>query len=568
MQEFSIRICGEAGQGAQSIGIALAKAFKNSGRHVFAHQDFMSRIRGGNNFFQLRVSDVPVFCPRRLARVIITLDKVSAAIHASSLEKGGVLVADRAKFALGQDGTDFFDVPLYEIAARFGDELYVNAAASGVIAYLCGLDPDAVAVVFAKTFAAKGDEVVVKNRDAIAAGYAYADEHAGTPQAGRFAAASKRYLMNGNEAIAFGAVRAGCRFYTAYPMSPSTGIMNTVAQYASAAGIVVEQAEDEIAAVNMAIGASAMGARAMTSTSGGGFMLMMEGISLAGMLETPLVVADVQRPAPATGFPTRTEQADLEFLLSAGHGEFARLIYAPGMPREAFDLTLKAFDLAEKYQIPAIVMSDQHLADSYVDVATLDHQAPLPPRHRITREDSAKVAGYKRYALTDSVVSPLAVPGWIPEAIYHDSDEHTEEGHITEDAAVRVKMVEKRLYKKMALLEKEIVAPTVFGPVDAETTIIGFGSTYGILRELAEWQSEKKIRTIHLGQVWPFPSAALHALLAGAKRIMTLENNAGAQLARLLRRETGITVTSSVLKFDGRPFSLEDALEKITEQGV
>jgi 2-oxoglutarate ferredoxin oxidoreductase subunit alpha len=525
----------------------------------------MSRIRGGNNFFQLRASHQPVSCPRRLSRLIITLDKASPRIHAASLEPGGVIIADCKKFLLDANQPGIFDVPLYTIAAGFGDEMYINSAAAGIAAYICALGLPALGAVFNKIFSAKGGEITAKNCQAAEAGYKYAAANFKGQRFDCAPSAAGKYLLNGNDAIALAAIRAGCKFYTAYPMSPSTGIMTTIAEYASRCGILVEQAEDEIAAVNMAIGASFAGARAMAATSGGGFMLMMEGVSLAGMTETPLVVADIQRPAPATGFPTRTEQADLDFLLSAGHGEFARLIFTPGTPQEAFALTLKAFDLAEKYQIPAFILSDQYLADSYCDAAELDFQSPVEKRRIISFEESATVNNYKRYCLTDSGISPQAVPGWIKEAIYADSDEHTPEGHITEDAAIRVQMVEKRLYKKMAGLTREIVAPTAFSLDGADIVLVGFGSTYGLLRELSLASGKRKIGAVHLSQAWPFPSEIMAGLLKGHKRIFTLENNAGAQLAKLLRRETGITAEGSILKFDGRPFSMEDAQEKIPE---
>jgi 2-oxoglutarate ferredoxin oxidoreductase subunit alpha len=367
--------------------------------------------------------------------------------------------------------------------------------------------------------------------------------------------------MNGNQAIALGAIRAGCKFYSAYPMTPSTSIMNEVAHYAREFNIVVEQAEDEIAAVNMAIGASYAGVRAMTATSGGGFCLMVEGLSLSAMTETPVVIVDAQRPAPATGFPTRTEQSDLSFLLSAGHGEFARAILSPGSIEEAFCLTMHAFNLAEKYQIPVLVMTDQHLADSYCNIAMLDQNAIKVERFILSKKMSQNVINYKRYELNDSGVSPRAIPSWINDVIYVDSDEHTEEGHITEDAGIRTKMVEKRLYKKMQGLMNEVVKPKAYNIDKAETVLIGFGSTYGTLKEVSD-TSSGKVGFIHFPQVWPFPKKDLISLLSGKEKVLTVENNASGQLAKLIYSETGIKIEKSILKFDGRPFSVDYLIEE------
>ena len=362
-----------------------------------------------------------------------------------------------------------------------------------------------------------------------------------------------------------GAAAGGCNFVASYPMSPSTGVLTFLAQHAAEFGIVVEQTEDEIAAINMGLGSWYAGGRAMVTTSGGGFALMVEGVSLSGMTETPIVIVEAQRPAPATGFPTRTEQADLDFVIHAGHGEFARVIYAPGTIEEAFYLTLKAFNLAEKFQVPVFIMTDQHLADSLRNIGSFDLDRVKVQRYIISKEDSAKLSGYKRYQLSASGISPRAIPGWINDVIYADSDEHNEEGHITEDADMRIKMVEKRFYKKMAGLSLEIEKPSVFNLEKAETVLLGFGSTYGVMREACETSTDGSLGFVHLSQVWPFPVADLSLLLKGKKNIFSVENNAAGQLGKLLMREAGIKVNCSILRYDGRPFNLDYLLERIKE---
>lgn len=569
--ELTIKITGEAGQGLQTIGAALCQMFKNTGFHIFASQDYMSRIRGGNNFFQLRISDKPLSTLRRKSDITVALDKASVAIHRSSMTDGGVLVLDKKKFTITGGDSAFLDIPFYDMAMRTGgSEIFINSVACGVIAGMIGVEFHSVEQVMETTFAGKSEEVIQKNREAARAGYDFVENNFKQDTFRIKAGAIKdtgALVMNGNDAIALGAIRAGCKFYSAYPMSPSTSIMNVVAQYAKKFHIVVEQAEDEIAAINMVIGASFAGVRSMTATAGGGFALMAEGVSLAAMTETPIVVVVGQRPAPATGFPTRTAQADLEFVLHAGHGEFARVVYAPGTIEEAFSVTIKAFNTAEKYQVPVFVMTDQHLADSYRDIESFDLNKVKVQRHIISKEDSKNIKNYKRYQFTESGISPRAIPSWIEDVIYADSDEHTEEGHITEDAKIGRKMVEKRFYKKFSGLSQEIEKPTAYNVEGADIVLLGFGSTYGVMKEVADTIADKKVGFIHLSQVWPFPASEMIGLLKDAKKVLTVENNAGGQLARLLRRETGLQSGGSVLKYDGRPFDLDYLIDRVKKEG-
>lgn len=564
-KEITIKIAGEAGMGTRTIGVALCGIFKRAGLNIFAHQDYMSRIRGGNNFFQVRVSSGPVHAPRKNSDIVLALDRPSVAIHGRDLDAGGVIIVDRGKFGFLGENNEFFDVPFYEMAESAGGSgLFANAAALGVLGGMVEIDFSHVEAVLLATFAAKSGELAEKNVRAAKSGYEFSRGKYGNESfVIKGSGTGAGLLMTGNDAVALGAIRAGCKFYAGYPMSPSTGIMETMARYGKHFNIAVEQAEDEMAAVNMIIGASFAGARSMTATSGGGFSLMTEGLSLAGMLETPVVIADVQRPAPATGFPTRTEQADLDLLISAGHGEFARVVFSPGTAEQAFYLTVRAFNLAEKYQIPVLMMSDQHLAESYRNIEPLDMNKAPVRRYVVSKEDSRTITDYKRYELTESGISPFAVPSWIDGVVYADSDEHTEEGHITEDAGIRVQMVEKRFNRKMSGLYGEVEKPYAYNTGDADVVLIGFGSTYGVMKELCEMPGAGKTGFIHLPQVWPFPSGEVAALLKNAKKAVTVENNAAGQLARLIRRETGFKVNDSVLKFDGRPFDVDMLAEAL-----
>jgi 2-oxoglutarate ferredoxin oxidoreductase subunit alpha len=566
--ELTIKIAGEAGQGMQTIGTALCKLYKMVGLNIFSHQDVMSRIRGGNNFTQVRISNKPLYTLRKPSNIIVALDKASVSLHRQSLVSGGLLILDKKTFQISEAEKVFFDVPLYDLAKNVGgSDLFVSSVAFGVLAGITGFEFYNVEGVLKNIFSDKNQDIIGKNIETAKSGYNFAkDNFKQDFLAVKAVTAKENLLMNGNEAVVLGAIRAGCKFYSAYPMSPSTPIMTGMAQYAKGFGIVVEQAEDEIAAINMIIGASFAGARSMCATSGGGFALMVEGLSLAGMTETPIVAVDAQRPAPATGFPTRTEQADLDYLIHAGHGEFARAIFSPGTVEQAFYLTVKAFNLAEKYQIPVLLMTDQHLAESYRNIEMLDLSEAKVERSIISKEESPKIVNYKRYQFTKTGVSRRAIPSWIEDVIYVDSDEHTEEGHITEDADVRTKMVEKRFYKKMAGLSKELEKPAAYNLKGAKVVLVGFGSTYGVMKEVTDTLKDKKVGFVHLSQVWPFPSKDIVRLLKGAKKTVTVENNAAAQLARLIRRETGIKIDKSILKFDGRPFDLDFVSERIKRE--
>ncbi len=573
--DYTVRIGGEAGQGIQTIGDALGRVFARSGYNVFTHQDYESRIRGGHNFLQIRVSERPVACSRSQADIVLAFDRQSVAEGAGSITPAGVIVYDPTMVKERREGWPFLEVPFIELATQDGgSRIMANTVAMGAVLGMMGVPIDAYLDVLGEVMAAKGEKTAEENRKAAVRGRDYAIEHCKRCSFGMAGPGSPRMLIDGNQGIGLGAVLSGCTFYSGYPMTPSTGVLLFMAAKAKEYGIVAEQAEDEIAAVNMVIGASFAGARAMTATAGGGFALMVEGVSLAAMTETPLVIAVGQRPAPATGLPTRTEQADLLFVVHAGHGEFPKAVFAPGSPEQALYLTNKAFDLSEKYQIPAFVLTDQYLADSSWTYEGFDLDKVVYKDYRL-RDDAAGAAAanaagpapYKRYAFTPSGVSPLAVPGSARWLVVEDSDEHDEEGHLIEDGETRVKMVQKRLHLKLPSIRKEIAPPVLYGSRRPETVLVGWGSTYGVLREAVDILSARKeIAFLHFSEVWPFPSTDAFdylGLLRSAKKTISVENNATSQFARLLRAETGFACNDAVNRYDGRPYLLETILEEL-----
>lgn len=568
--DITLRIGGEAGQGLQFIGTALARIFSRAGLHVFTHQDYMSRIRGGHNFYQIRVADVAVRAPLEKYDILLALDENTIQIHGVDRRQDGIIIYDAGMTGSKHAEPHFLQVPFLELTGKAGvAEIMANSAAVGTMLGGLNLGLDLFAETLRASLGKKGEEVIGSNLKVAQEGWEHARRN-NWPQVLKFPTAERKGLMliNGSQAVGFGALVSGCRFYAAYPMTPSTGIMIYLASKARAHDIIVEQAEDEIAAINMALGASFGGVRAMTGTSGGGFALMVEGLSLAGMTELPIVIAEVQRPGPATGFPTRTEQSDLLFVLHSGHGEFPRVLFAPGTPEQAVLLTNKAFELAEKYQVPAIIQSDQYLADCEWTYEQLDTSALAYTNCRGTSR-TGEGQQYKRYAYEASGVSPLAVPGFSTRLIVVDSDEHDEEGHIVEDAETRIKMVEKRFLQKMPALRQEISPPELYGHQKPKIVLVGYGSTYGVMREAVDSLLGKlAVAMLHFSEIWPFPDPEktnFMEILTGADLALCVENNATGQFARLVRSETGFAFQGAIRKYDGRPFLLEPFLGEINE---
>ncbi|MBI4688145.1 MAG: 2-oxoacid:acceptor oxidoreductase subunit alpha [Nitrospirae bacterium] len=589
--DYSIKIGGEAGQGIQTIGDTLAKVFSRSGYHVFTHQDYESRIRGGHNFFQIRLSDKPLSASRQGIDILVAMDKESIPLHKPELVENGQIIYDALaagiKEASGMPG-NYLNIPFEGIAVKEGgSKIMANTVATGAVLGILGMGLDLFIEIIKETFKKKGEDVVNINIRAAMAGHDYALKACTrcSFSLGR-TSYSPLLLISGVEAIGLGAVSSGCKLYSAYPMTPSTGIMNFMADKEKEYGIVVEQAEDEISAINMALGASFAGVRAMTGTAGGGFALMVEGLSLAAMTETPIVIALGQRPAPATGFPTRTEQADLQFALYTAHGEFPRIVLAPGTPEQAFYLVNKAFDLTEKYQVPAIIIFDQYLADSQWTFEGFDSGRIKYTDYRLREDKLNNISEYKRHAFTETGVTPFAIPGASRHLVVTDSDEHDEEGHIVEDVETRIKMVQKRLLRKLPLLRDEISPPILYGDEKPEIVIVGWGSNFGIIKEAVdELAKTKSISMLHFSELFPFPLSNKEApspiplprvegargrvkfdylsLLNNARLAICVENNATGQFARLMRAETGFEFKYRINRYDGRPFTVDELLKQI-----
>jgi 2-oxoglutarate ferredoxin oxidoreductase subunit alpha len=569
--EISFMAGGEAGQGVQTVGFVLAKTMSRAGLHVFADQDYESRVRGGHNFYRVRAGDAKVQAVAEKLDILIAIDQQSVERHHREVKRDGITIFDHDKLNVEGKKLNSLSIPLERLAEETtSNKLMTNSVGVGAAIAVGGYDFEILARVLREHFAHLGSEIVEDNIKAARVGHDYVIKQ--RPGAVRSpikpVVQDKMMLLNGNEAIALGAMAAGCRFMAAYPMTPASTIMEYIADKGRKFNIVVVQPEDEIAAMNMAVGAGFAGVRSMTATSGDGFALMTEGYGLAGVTETPVVIVIAQRPGPAVGLPTRTEQGELGFAIYGGSGEFPRAVLAPSTVEDAFGVTVHAFNLAEKYQIPVVILTDQHLASSYQTVPKfkLDN-VKIDRGQLLTEAESNSAKDYKRHRFTESGISPRAIPMRGRALVATDSDEHDEAGHMIEDAELRRLMMLKRL-KKYQGLKNDITRPLLEKKPGADIMLIGWGSTCGAIAEAARLLEKEGIKAgrLHLNELWPFPAEAVASALNGAGRSMVIENNATGQLAQLIAAETGIRVGGTVLKFDGRPFSPEYIVRELKKE--
>lgn len=558
-KEVNIVICGEAGQGIKTIEQLLVNILKRSGLNIFSTKEVMSRIRGGSNSTSIRVSEKNVKAMINNIDILIPLDNKAIKHLESRIQDNTVIISDKE---LLNYEIEFIDVPIIRIAKELGNTVYTNIVACGIIFALFDENENVLKEYLKYKFKSKGKDVIEKNIQAAEQGFNLGKEiyNSGKVRINIKAdpKVKDQYFYNGNDAVGYGALAGGCNFISSYPMSPSTGVLTFLSEKSKDMGIVVEQAEDEICAINMGLGAWYAGARALVTTSGGGFALMGEGISLSGIIETPVIIHLAQRPGPATGLPTRTEQGDLELAVYSGHGEFTRLVLALTDIESAVKITADAFNLADKYQIPVIILTDQYYLESYYNFRNVNLNINID-KYIVKTEKN-----YKRYKLTDNGISPRGIPGYGSGLVMVDSDEHDEYGRITEDGDIRNSMVEKRL-KKKKLLEENMIAPVFSGENDYEILVIGWGSTYNCISEAVAEIRNKRIAHLHFIQVHPL-NESIGDYLRKAKKLIIIENNATAQFAKLILLKTGIDIKNRILKYDGMHFYVDELVKKINEQ--
>jgi len=568
--KFVWLIGGEAGYGILTAGEIFARACMHAGLNVFTSTEYPSLIRGGHNTFMVRASDQEINAHGEKIDALIALNKETIERHAHELNTGGGIIFDPEVCGEVSAKAKLYPVPFSKILSELtAESIMVNTVALGASAALLELDFSYIESAIAKVFGKK-PKATEQNVAASQIGYSHIKntfpENLGISV--KPAKAPQRILVTGNDALALGAVAAGCKFAAIYPMTPTSQVLHRLAAWQQKYNIVVMQPEDEIAGINAAIGVSFAGVRSLTATSGGGFSLMAEALGMAGMTETPLVVIWGQRPGPSTGLPTRTAQGDLQFALHASQGEFPRIVLAPGDIDECFHAAYEAFNLAERWQLPVIILVDKHVCECYKSTTPFDTRNLKIDRGQFASAGSGE---FPRYKITENGVSPRALPGQ-PGGIFRAvSDEHDEYGYLTEEPTTCKAMNDKRM-RKLEYIARELPEPVLYGPAKADVTIIGWGSTKGSILDALPLLQAKGIASsfLHINYIWPFPAGTLSRTLDDAKLAVCIEQNATGQLALLIREQTGKSV-QSLLKYDGRQWTPEQvaaAVEKFVKGGA
>ncbi|MCA9381962.1 2-oxoacid:acceptor oxidoreductase subunit alpha [Candidatus Dojkabacteria bacterium] len=570
----SVKIGGPAGYGIKTTGQIFSKLCLREGLNVFDTIEYPSLIRGGHNVYYALAEQRKALSHHDGLDFLIALNTESVRIHRDELSKGAGILYDPDKLDLSKTEVEksihLYPVSINKLAIEStGKDIARNTVALGAMACILGFSLQSLNKTIREIFGVKSKDIADMNVKAATAGYDFAKKNFNEKFEHKIHSVKrindKRLLITGNEAIALGAIAASCSFYAAYPMTPSSSILHYLAENAEETGMVVKHAEDEISVINMAIGSSYAGVRSMCATSGGGFALMNEGFGLAGITETPLVVAEVQRPGPATGLPTWHGQGDLQFVLHAAQGEFPRVIVAPGDPTECFYETFEAFNIADKFQLPVVVLSDKYLAESTFTIRNFETDKLKINRGKIASQaDLSKLEGYKRYQFSKDGVSLRSIPGLKKGRFLANSDEHDEFGYSSEDAENAAKQMEKRMQKEKELL-KYLPDPVLKGPKNAKITFVSWGSTKGAILEAMEILKAQGIETnlLQMKYLWPFKADVVKRILKDAKKLVLIEGNYNGQLGKLIRQETGVEIKKKILTYDGRPVSPERIVAEV-----
>ena len=567
---ISIKIGAEAGQGVKSAGLMLAKLAIRSGFHFYNQIEYPSLIKGGHNVLQVNISKNEVTAPRKVNDILIALNQDTINKHATEFsEESGLIFDSEAKIDTSKvpSNVALLGVPLSKIAKESGNsDLLINTVALGAVTAVLGGNINILNNLIEEEFGSKGEEVIKVNVSAAEQGFKHITENyknnlrvflSPSVSVSNFV---PYMAVDGNESVALGAISAGLQFAAIYPMSPISNILAVLAENQEKFGYIYKQPEDELSAINMSIGASYAGARSMTATSGGGFCLMTEGYGLAGMTETPLVIIEGMRPGPATGLPTWSDQGDLQMILNAHQGDFPRIVLAAGDAKEAFELTMQAFNLADKYQTPVVLIIDKNICENAQSFPLYSFSKYKVERGKFSIE---KLENYKRYELTSDGISQRTVPG-AGNFFVANSDEHDEEGYSSEDANTRNKMMEKRMSKLKICKKLDMQKPQIYGPENADITIVSWGSNKGTI--LQALKSLENVNYVHINWLSPFPSEALSEMLSKSKFILNVECNYTGQMAKLIRENTQVKIDENFLKYDGRqiyPEEIIDAVNKI-----
>jgi len=576
VNQLKLMAGGEAGDGVFAVSDMLGLLFARAGLEVCTTQTYSSRIRGGHINASVRVDQRELLSHGDELDLLIALDLETVELHRKEMREGGIVIYDNSQGEidlsdLEQRRVSVFPIPARKIAReKLQAPIMKNIVMTGAALTTVDFDPDFAFLgeLIRERFLSKGEKIVAKKMEAAASGRDLIRQmnkpvNYKMEQRQR----EKKMLLQGSDAVAFGALVAGCRFMASYPITPASDIMEyLVNKFPKYNGVMI-QAEDELAAINMSIGAAFSGARALAASSGPGITLMIEALGLAAVTETPLVIVDVQRCGPSTGMPTRMEQADLNLLIYGAHGEVPRIVIAPSDIEECFYQTIRAFNLADKYQCPVIVATDQYLSQSQRTTRPFDlSKVTIDRGWLLTEEDLKRFDGqFKRYQFTDRGISPRTIPSLEGGIFKTTGVEHVETGNATENPAARVRMMDKRFLKLETFRREDLQPPQIYGDPDSEIALVGWGSTKGIILEVMEWFKQEEgldLKLVHLLDLWPFPDQAVAQALKTARQAIVIENNFMGQMANLIRQQTGIEC-QKVLKYSGAPFAPQELYQRL-----
>ncbi len=575
INKVTLKAGGEAGTGIATIGAIFAKIMQRIGLYVFMTNDYPSLIRGGHNTIAIRASSDPIRSLYGPIDVLIALDKATINAHANEMSEGGAIIYDsttikEADVKLPRPDIRAFAVPFTKIAKDAGGELFFNNVAVGATLALLGMKIDPLKIIIEQTFGRKGAEIVSKNMVASQGGYDHLKNMLASPFDVKIeprAIPERTVLLNGNDAVCIGAIRAGANFVAEYPMSPSSSVLHWMAAHAVKYNLVVKHVEDEISAINHLCGAGFAGVRALNATSGGGFALMAEALGNAGIAEIPCVIVNVQRCGPSTGLPTYTEQADLRFTLHASQGEFPRIICMPGDPEEAFYETVNVFNMAELVQTPAIMLLDKYVSESAATVPYFDIAKTKVERGKLMSDAQMEsAAGFKRHELTTDGISPRCLPGQKNGIHVCSSYEHDETGFTSEEPNMRIAQIDKRA-RKMNAIAPALYQPSFYGDPASTFLLVSWGSTKGVALEAMHLLARDNIsiRFMHIKYAVPFAAEAIKEALQSASTVLICEGNSEGQMRSFIREKTGILIPNTYLRYDGRPFEPQDIASKVRE---
>lgn len=562
---FTWLIGGEAGFGIMTTGVVFSRVATRSGYHIFDYVEYPSLIRGGHNAYEVHVSDADVSHLSPTIDILVCLNKETYEKHKTRLTSSSLVVFDQDEFEIKEEVKKII-IPFKKILSELkGQPIMKNTISLGASIGILGGDINELIKLISEQFVKKGEEVINFNKKFVQAGYDEVKKNYSDLILNYLVKKSgeAKLVLTGNDAFALGSVIADARVYVAYPMTPSSTVLTDLAAWQEKVGMVVRHAEDEISVINTAIGSSFTGVRSAVGTSGGGFALMVESLSFSGITEIPIVVFIAQRPGPATGMPTWTEQGDLLFAVFSGHGEFPKIVLAAGDNEEMIELTAKAYNLADIYQMPVIVMSDMYLSESHKSVSK-KFVDEFIANYKVNRgklfDEKSK---YLRYKITEDGISPRLIPG-TPGYFYQaNSYEHIEDGHTTEEAQPRIDQVDKRARKWATYLKNNFSMPKVYGEIDkSKTVFVSWGSTKGIVLQAQKLLKAKGVNSafIHFNHIYPLDIEKIKVLFKENKEYILIENNSWGQFGKLLTMETGIEIKNKVLRYDGRPITAEEVV--------